>query len=71
MKRDMTEAQFRQACERYGFESTFFGYYRLGDTPAHVCAQNAGPRRRSQLAYLICEHAKAQEKYPPKEEATI
>ena len=74
MKRDMTEAQFRRACERYGFMpgSIMGGYYLLPDTGGrHVYAGNAGPRRRAQLAYLIREHAKALEKHPPEEEATV
>lgn len=64
MNRDMTEVQFRAACERRGFRKVFMGlgYYSLPDTPVQVWARNGGPRRRDQLAYLIREHAKILEK---------
>jgi len=62
MTRDLTQAQFIAACRRYGFEPQLFGYYKLGETPVCVHAPNAGPRRRDQLAYLLAEYEKAQER---------
>lgn len=63
MPRDMTKAKFRKECERYGFvPQGFLGYYKLGDTDSHVSIENAGTRRRDQLAYLIREHQKAVER---------
>jgi hypothetical protein len=53
--RDMSKAQFQDACERSGFRPEgFMGYYRLPLEGQHVCvsAYNAGDRRRDQLAYL-------------------
>lgn len=64
MQRDMSKAQFDKECKRYGFKPTgFLGYYSLPNTPTHVSVLNAGPRRRSRLAYLIREHEKALERH--------
>lgn len=63
--RDMTQAQFAEACERYGFKPEgFMGYYRLPG-PYHICISvwNAGKRRRDWLAYLIRESEKAQRRH--------
>ena len=63
---DMTGQAFRAACQRRGLvPKGFMGYYALGTTPVEVSVLNAGSTRREQLAYLIREHAKAVEKYPP------
>lgn len=54
-KRDLTEAQFRAACEREGFRpQPFMGYFDLGipGHKYHSSVWNAGPRRRDMLAYL-------------------
>lgn len=61
--RDMTQAQYREALRRYGFELIgFMGYYRL-PAPCHntsVSAWNANSeRRRDKLAYLLREWDKA------------
>ncbi len=56
--RDMTKAEFAAACKRNGFVAKgFLGYFQ---TPSGVCisALNAGPNRRSQIAYLIRENEK-------------
>lgn len=58
-QRDLTQTQFDAKCKQYGFRRDVLGYHKLGDTPVHVYALNAGRRRRAQLAYLINEHAKA------------
>ncbi len=62
--RDMTQAEFDRACERYGFERGMLGYYHLADTPVSVCVLNAGLRRRDRLAYLIREYEKAKKRFP-------
>jgi len=57
--KDMTERQFREACERNGIapRPDFMGYHQVTGWPEmqglRVCARNAGSRRRDQLAYLI------------------
>ena|GEM_PF-5838321 len=52
-KRDLTQKQFDAACAARGFQRDLLGYYRLPNSSVYVHARNAGPRRRSQLAYLI------------------
>lgn len=54
--RDLTREQFRRALERNGFRPVPYmgGYVDVGDG-LHIYAPNAGPRRRSQIAYLIAE----------------
>jgi len=65
-RRDMSKAQFRAACERYGLvPQGFMGYYRLGATWTCVSILNAAPTRRAQLAYLIRELRKAEERCSP------
>ena len=61
MARDMTRKQFDDACQRHGFERDFLGYYRVGGG-LHIYAGNAGSNRRAQLAYLIREKEKHNEK---------
>ena len=62
-RKDMTGAQFTDACKRRGFVPTGFGgYYRLGDTGTSVSVLNAGPTCREQLAYLIARHDLAAER---------
>lgn len=59
-RRDMTKAQFKAACERYGFKKSlggFMGYYDIGNGVS-ASILNAGPTRREQLAYLIKESEK-------------
>lgn len=54
MTRDMTKAQFKAACERYGFKPCgFMGYYALPGHAVQVSVLNAGRNRRAQLAFLI------------------
>lgn len=59
MSKDMTEKQFREACERNGISprADFMGYHQVTGYPdrggLRACARNAGSRRRDQLAYLI------------------
>jgi hypothetical protein len=63
-QRDLTQRQFNEACERYGFKSEgIMGYYRL-PVKTHTCVSvwNAGDKRRAQLAYLIQEMHKWQAK---------
>ena len=62
MTRDLTQAQLDKKCKQYGFKPTgFLSYYDVG-YGLHVCALNAGTRRRSQLAYLIEERNKAEKR---------
>ena len=66
MTKDMSKAQFATACKRYGFKPTgFLGYFDVGIAGhnLHVCADNAGPRYRDQLAYLIQEREKWEVKF--------
>lgn len=59
MKRDLTQAQFDEKCERLGFRKVgFMGYYELADGRVSVSVWNAGKRRRDQLRYLIKEAEK-------------
>lgn len=54
--RDMSQKEFAAACKRYGFVGpSFLGYYKLAPpfSHVHVCALNAGSRRRVQLANLL------------------
>ena len=61
--RDMTERQYKDALQRHGFSSEgFMGYYKLGTTGTRVSVLNAGPSRRSKLAYLLAEYEKAQQR---------
>lgn len=62
--RDMTERQFREACERRGFVTHgIMGYYTLGDTGVQVSVLNAGTtNRRACLAYLIRQHDRIAER---------
>ena len=64
--RDMSQKEFNAACERRGFRRVYFGYYSLGHIPGYgeleVYAANAGDRRRDQLAYLIAERKRYEEK---------
>lgn len=54
MSRDLTQAQFEAKCKALGFaKQGFLGYYKLARSSVCVSIANAGPRRRSQLAYLI------------------
>ncbi len=63
MAKDMSKAQFDAACKRYGFRQCgFMGYYSLPGHPALVSVLNAGHRRREQLAYLIQQLRKQDEK---------
>ena len=56
-RRDLTKAQFEAACKRQGFgPREMMGYRDVGIGGVLVCAENAGPNRRAQLAYLIQEH---------------
>jgi len=60
MARDMSQAQFDAALKRHNIRRDWFGYYVVtwkpnGTPRLHVYAGNAGPRRRSQLAYLLRE----------------
>lgn len=58
--RDMTQAQFDWECDKRNFRPQgFLGFYSLPDVSLCVSIENAGSRRRSQLAYLIDEHRKA------------
>ncbi len=51
--RDMTKAQFRNACRRRNFiPQGVMGYYNVGGDRL-VSVWNAGPRLRDRLAYLI------------------
>jgi hypothetical protein len=62
MARDMTKAQFEAACKRRGFGAEgFLGYYLL-PCGVGVSVLNAGPTYRAQLAYLIAEQAKHEER---------
>ncbi len=52
--RDLTQQQFDAACKRHGFTRGIVGgYYCLSNGTINVYARNGGPKRRSQLAYLI------------------
>lgn len=65
MSRDMTKAQFKAACNRRGFKSEgFMGYYRLEYEGRQVLVSvwNAGDRGRDQLAYLIRQFEKHQQR---------
>ena len=63
--KDMTKAQFRTACEKYGFKpQLFLGYYELPGTNTQVSILNAGNRRRDQLAYLIQQQRILSKKRP-------
>lgn len=65
MARDLTEKQFREKCERYGFRPKgFLGYYSLPDTIVEVSVWNAGDRRRDQLAYLIQKNRELAKSHP-------
>jgi hypothetical protein len=63
MPRDMSFAQFRAACERYGFvRCGFLGYYLL-PCGVETSVYNASPdNRRAWLAYLIAQEAKLSKK---------
>lgn len=52
--RDLTKQQFDAAIRRHGFQRQPLGYFMVDDRTA-VCAANAGPVRRDQLAYLLQE----------------
>lgn len=59
--RDLSVAQFEKKCREYGFtRDGFLGYFNLGipNQSVHVSILNAGPKRRSQLAYLIQQRDK-------------
>ena len=59
MSRDITESQFDAKCRKLGFvPQGFRGYYRLASADVLVSINNAGSRRRTQLAYLIAQDAK-------------
>ena len=56
--RDITQDQFRAKCKEYGFTPIgFMGYYKVTES-LNVSVLNAGPKRRSQLAYLIQQRDK-------------
>jgi hypothetical protein len=67
--RDMSEQQFRMAAKKSGFVPEAFGYWRLAPPCDHISVYrfNAGPRRRSQLAYLCA----AQERSEAESEAKV
>ena len=62
--RDMSERQFRDAAAKSGFTPDTLGYWRLAPPHNNVSVYrfNAGDRRRSQLAYLLAEQKKAEER---------
>ncbi len=68
MARDMTEIQFVNACSRRNFKPQgFMGYYNIGGGRC-VSVDNAGPRLRDRLAYLIrmeSEWLQKQDASPP------
>lgn len=61
MSKDMSKREYLAALARYGMKSADypfdFGYVDVGipGHKLHICASNAGPRRRDQLAYLLRE----------------
>jgi hypothetical protein len=60
--RDMSKRQFDEACKRYNFiPEGFMGYYKL-PSGVNVSILNAGDNRRAQLAYLIQEWHKDQDR---------
>ena len=58
--RDMSEQQFLKAAKKNGFTPDCMGYWHLAKPHENVSVYrfNAGPRRRSQLAYLIDQQKK-------------
>lgn len=68
-QRDMSKAEFRDACRRYGFRSDgFMGYYTL-PCGISVSVLNAERQtRRAWLAFLIREESKLSKKYGKKEQ---
>lgn len=68
--RDMTAAQFAKQLARLGITRGCFGggYYDVGDG-LHVYARNGGESRREQLAYLIREQTRHEEKQDRREVA--
>ena len=72
-QRDLSKGQFSEACKRYGFEPTgFMGYYALPKplNNTHISIWNAGDKRRAQLAYLIQQWHKEEERQPAIRKAT-
>ncbi len=66
MARDLTKTQFDAKCKKLGFAPQgFLGYHRLASSSVHVSVENAGPRRRARLAYLIQQDAQYAEPPPP------
>lgn len=61
MMRDMTKDQFARELDKRGWEPTYFGYIRC-DNGVEIYRHNGGKRLRSQLAYLIAENRKANER---------
>lgn len=62
--RDMSEQQFRDAAAKSGFKPDAMGYWRLAPPVNHVSVYrfNAGTRRRAQLAYMLSEQEKAEQR---------
>lgn len=63
--RDMSKAQFKAAAAKLGFAPDFLGYWRLAPPFSNVSVyiRNVGERRRSQLAYLIAEQNRVQNRF--------
>lgn len=65
MTRDLTAKQFAARLAHYGMKPTgFLGYVVVYEHPGGkgrscACAENAGPRRRDQLRYLLRERERA------------
>lgn len=66
--RDLTEQQFKNKLNKYGITRALLGgYYCVkhdskGREQCFVYAGNGGTKRRSQLAYLISEQKKAEQR---------
>lgn len=71
-RRDLTGPQFAAALEKHGMTPVgrycegLVGYVNVNPTPKggglHVYAPNAGPNRRAQLAYLLREQERDQDR---------
>ena len=60
--RDMSAKEYEVALARNGLTRRWYmGYVGIGNN-TFVCALNAGPRRRDQLAYLLRERERVQSK---------
>ena len=63
MTRDMTQKQFETALKKNGISPRGFLGYHTVCKGVSVCALNAGSRRRDQLAYLLREQQRIEDKY--------